>query len=162
MKAFALPSYGDGYIRFNLKGREKNGIVERKEIEGLTKSLAEKLLKLSDPVSGELLVQDIIIPKENLKGITTGNLPDADLIVLWKHRLFEMVKDDDSVIIGPVPFGKSGSHRPTGFIIGEGLASVQRPPIASAQVIDVAPTILGLLNLPIPPYMKGQQLFKEK
>lgn len=159
MKAFALPSYGDGYIRFNLKGREPNGIVEPTGSAALSRELERKLLGLRDPRSGRKLVQDVIHVRTALAGVPPELHPDADLVVRWEQGANDMAEDSAAGRLGPAPFWKSGSHRPTGFVIGLGpTLSPTRPP-GRAQVIDVAPTILSLLGVPRPAGMKGTPLF---
>ena len=119
MKAFALPSYGDGYIRVNLQGREPHGSVAPAAYEEVCRELSERLLQLRDPRTGRPLVQEVVRSREYLRGVPADRLPDADLVVLWQRQANDM-SEESAGRLGPLPFWKSGSHQPTGFVIGRG------------------------------------------
>lgn len=159
MRAFALPSYGDGYIRINIKGREANGIVDPDDTEPICQELRERLFELRDPRNNEPIVDDVIRPAENPAGFSYESHPDADLVVLWKRHPNDMVKWCDSERLGPIPFWKSGSHNPTGFIMSPDFQVSSNVQTSFASVIDIAPTILDLSGFPVPSYMQGRSLF---
>ncbi|MCK4990089.1 MAG: alkaline phosphatase family protein, partial [Bacteroidales bacterium] len=52
MKAFSIPGQGDGYIRINLKGREKRGIVNPRDMNRICDELTGKLIELRNPLTG--------------------------------------------------------------------------------------------------------------
>jgi predicted AlkP superfamily phosphohydrolase/phosphomutase len=158
MKAFALPSYGDGCIRINLKGREPRGIVNPEEYERVCGELCAWLAELRDPRSGRPAVREVVIVKERLRDTAPDRLPDADLVVLWHPQANDMIESKTLGRLGPVPFWKSGSHQPTGFVIGLGPGISRRAP-GQAQVIDLAPTILRLMGFPVPEHLSGRTLF---
>lgn len=159
MKAFALPSYGDGCIRVNLQGREPHGIVSPSAYEEVCGELSERLRELRDPRTGRRLVQEVVRSREYLRGTPADRLPDADLVVLWQRQANDMSEAETMGRLGPLPFWKSGSHQPTGFVIGRG-AGIPRPPAAGqARVTDLAPTVLGLLGVVPPPSLAGKALF---
>ena len=56
MSAFALPSFLDGRIRINLRGRERDGIVELSQYEEICRSLETLLGECRDPRTGEAAV----------------------------------------------------------------------------------------------------------
>ena len=157
MRAFAIPGYGDGYIRINLSGRDKNGIVPQSDLESVCGELTQKLRRLSDPSTGLPVVQDIIRSSE-LPDLTAP--PDADLTVIWRSHPNDSVADDEGNHLGPVPHWKSGSHSFKGFIMSQGLEKRTDTIPGTCLVTDVAPTILNLLGEPVPAYMKGKVLFK--
>jgi predicted AlkP superfamily phosphohydrolase/phosphomutase len=160
MKAFALPSYGDGCIRINLQGREPRGIVAPADYERVCRELAERLRGLSDPRTGRPLVSEVVLPGEPRGNIAPDRLPDADLVVLWQGQANDMIEDKDLGRLGPVPFWKSGSHRPSGFVIGRGPGIPGRAAGGRARVIDLAPTVLDLMGCPLPPQLPGRPLYR--
>ncbi len=160
MKAFALPSYGDGYVRVNLRGREPRGIVDPGDYDALCRDLEARLLRLSDPRDGRRLVRAVVRPGEALAGLPVAMRPDADLVVLWEQRPNDAAEDPQAGRLGPAPFWKSGSHRPLGFLIGLGPGLLPARPAGRAQVIDVAPTVLELLGAPRPGHLGGAPLFR--
>jgi hypothetical protein len=54
--------------------------------------------------------------------------------------------------------GDSGCHRSNGIFIAHGPAFRQGATVTGSQIVDLAPTILYLLGLPIPGNMDGKVL----
>ncbi|MCX6555422.1 MAG: alkaline phosphatase family protein [Candidatus Aminicenantes bacterium] len=160
MKAFALPSYGDGYIRINLRGREPEGIVDPSEYEEVCLGIDAWLQRLRDPRTNRPLVYEVIRTREHLKTTEADRLPDADLVVLWQRQANDMAEEKTLGRLGPVPFWKSGSHQATGFVIGSGPDIPRRTASGQARVIDLAPTILDLLGIAPPGTLAGQPIFQ--
>jgi len=160
MQAFALPSYGDGCIRINLRGREAHGSVTPSEVEPLCRELTERLLALNDPRSGRRLVREVVRTGEPAREAPSGREPDADLVVLWEPQANDMAEDREAGRLGPAPFWKSGSHRPTGFVVGLGPGIHRREPDGPARVVDLAPTALDLLGTGGAEPMDGRPLFR--
>jgi predicted AlkP superfamily phosphohydrolase/phosphomutase len=158
MKAFALPSYGDGCIRINLKGREAQGVVAAEDYAGVCRELGEWLQRLRDPRSGRELVRDVVFPKDAKAGIAAERQPDAGLVVLWQDLANDMIEEKNLGRLGPLPFWKSGSHQPSGFVIGRG-PGIRQQAGGRAQVTDLAPTVLQLLDCALPPHLSGKPLF---
>jgi predicted AlkP superfamily phosphohydrolase/phosphomutase len=161
MKAFALPSYGDGCIRVNLRGREPQGIVSPQGYDALCRELSERLLALRDPRSGKPLVREVIRTRAGLAGVEAGRLPDADLVVLWERQANDMVEDTEAGRLGPAPFWKTGSHQPTGFVIGLGPGIARSAPRGQGRVVDLAPTVLELLGADADLRLDGRSLFRD-
>jgi hypothetical protein len=85
-------------------------------------------------------------------------LPDPDLLVLWAPRPTDVV-DTPCGRIGPMPFQRTGSHVERGFVLasGAGLEQAMLPP--NPHALDLAPTILSLMDAPIPAHLDGRPLF---
>jgi len=105
-----------------------------------------------------LAVREVVVVKERLRNTAADRLPDADLVVLWQPQANDMIESKTLGRLGPVPFWKSGSHQPTGFVIGLGPGISRRAP-GQAHVIDLAPTILRLMGVPLPEHLAGRTLF---
>ena len=60
-----------------------------------------------------------------------------------------------------IPFNRSGSHVERGFILASGPGIPVSGTIADAKAVDLAPTILSLLGVPVPRYMDGRPLFSD-
>ena len=60
--------------------------------------------------------------------------------------------------IGPVPFFRTGGHRPGGFLLAQGSKIPAGTSLPGGHSIDIAPTILTLMDTPIPEYCKGKPL----
>ena len=85
-------------------------------------------------------------------------LPDPDMVVLWGSEPADVV-DTPLGRIGPMPFRRTGSHVARGFLLASGPDFPAGLLSADARSIDIAPTILSLMDVPIPSYMDGKPLF---
>jgi len=160
MRAFCTPSEDNGYIRVNLRGREPDGLVEPgAEYEALLSELTSELLSLTDVETGRPVIASVLRPQEKYPGPAATRMPD--LIAHWAPgtpiRGLRSARFGDVVAPTRVQH-RSGDHRPTGFLVAAGptVAPGARP--KDAQLLDLAPTILSLLNRPIPPHLDGRIL----
>lgn len=158
MKAFALPSFSEGYIRINLAGREPQGIVAAEEYEQLCDTLTGELKQLTDSRSGIPMVKQIIRTRTNPLD-PDPKLPDADLVIIWQEDTPTDVVDSPTVgHIGPLPYLRTGSHRSDGFIIAQGQQFAPGSEFTPGHSLDLAPTFLELMNCPIPGYFQGKSI----
>lgn len=65
--------------------------------------------------------------------------------------------------LGRNPEGRSGNHMPQGMLIAAGMG-IKSGNINDGHTLDLAPTILAMLDQPIPSDMEGKvlPLFKDK
>jgi predicted AlkP superfamily phosphohydrolase/phosphomutase len=156
MKAFALVSNSEGYIRLNLRGREKQGRVAPSHYDRVCQEIRSLLLELREPESGEPAVTRIIAPRYDLPG--DGHPHPADLIVQWNPRLKNKIFSPRFGMWGPVPYHRGGSHTPDGFFFaqGPGLSTGRRP---EGKPIDIGPTILEMMGATPPSPLPGKSLF---
>jgi predicted AlkP superfamily phosphohydrolase/phosphomutase len=157
MKAFALPSFSEGYIRLNVRGRERDGIVEPSDYDRVCDEIEALLRATRNARTGAPMVRQV------MRGRTTAadrdpKLPDADLLVLWTAEPADVV-DTPLGRIGPVPFQRTGSHVERGFLLASGPGLSEWPIAADAHALDLAPTLLGLMGVAVPEYMEGKPLF---
>ncbi len=160
MKAFALPSFSEGYIRINLKGREAQGTVDPEEYEAVCDELTQKLYNLKDARTGECMIKEIVRTR---KSPTDSNpkLPDADLVIIWQEKYAtDVVESSDIGRIGPVPFNRTGSHRSDGFIVAQGPDIAPGSSLPKGHALDLAPTVLNLMGAPIPSKFEGKPLIQ--
>ncbi len=157
-----------GGIRFNIRGREPQGIVDESDLDDLAAELIAALLAFD---ADSQFIADIYDRSELYAGPMLAYAPDL---------IIEPVRNDDmrfNAIIRNNPTtaqtGDSGeltgNHAPQGILLalGPGVKPVDWRPapvdaipatIASARLQDLAPTILHLLGLPIPAGMDGRVL----
>ena len=157
MKAFALPSFSEGYIRINLEGREPNGIVPPEEYNALCAELTEQLYQLKNARTGESVVKNIIRTRQSCAEDDL-HLPGADLVVVWAEQPADVVDHPKFGRIGPVPYRRTGSHRARGFVTIKGEGITPGSTLPESHGVDLAPTILELMGAPIPEYMDGKPL----
>ncbi|MEL6137676.1 MAG: alkaline phosphatase family protein [Cyanobacteria bacterium J06628_6] len=162
MKAFALPSFSEGYIRINLKGREPNGLVAPESYDAVCQELIEQLNCLKNGRTHQPVVDRIIRTRTRANQADQG-LPDADLIVMWnEEHLADIVESPTLGSIGPVPYQRSGSHTPHGFVLMNGPNVEAGESVSTGSALDLAPTLLDLMGAPIPDYFEGQSLLPQR
>jgi predicted AlkP superfamily phosphohydrolase/phosphomutase len=158
MKAFAVPSFAEGYVRINLKGREPNGLVDPAEYHAVCDDICEKLYRLKEPRTGIAMVTRIVRTRENPLD-RDPKLPDADLIVVWQDEFAsDVMESPDYGKFGPLPPYRSGSHRSKGFFMATGPDVPVGEDLTSGHVLDLAPTILDWMGTSVPEHLDGKPL----
>lgn len=160
MQAFALPSFSEGFVRLNVRGREERGVVAPEEYDAVCAAITADLQQLTDARTGKPAVKRVVRTRLGAHGpAAVGQRPsDADLIVIWEGHPIDVVDHPKAGRIGPVPFKRSGSHVHRGFLMaaGPGVAAGARVP--ESHALNIPPTILALLGAPIPAHFDGTPL----
>lgn len=123
MNAFALPSFSEGLIRLNIKGRDGSGHEENQiSREGYPKyceKLCEFLQGWRCAISGKKLIRNIIQTCDNeLKPHANYKAFAADLIVQWREPVItNHIIHPKYGEIGPVPYFRTGAHSEHGMLI---------------------------------------------
>ncbi|CAN5577678.1 hypothetical protein BH23ACI1_BH23ACI1_18230 [soil metagenome] len=160
MKAFALPSFSEGYVRLNVRGREASGLVDPADYETVCDEMTAELHKLTDARTGKPAVRRVVRTRKGPDGpAMDGERPsDADLIVIWDNVPIDVVDHPAAGRIGPVPFKRSGSHVHRGFLMATGPGVPSGEQLPEAHALDIPPTILALLGADIPQHFDGKPL----
>jgi predicted AlkP superfamily phosphohydrolase/phosphomutase len=158
-KAFRFRMYAnvDGIV-INQRGRQKHGVVEKgREYEGLRDEIIKKLLNIKDPDSGIPIIVGAFRREEIYNGNYFNNAPD--IIVEFNLDYIGGIGLDNQ-IVSSVPAGTSnvftGIHSQDGIFIICGPNINKRLIINSVNIIDIAPTILYDMGLPIPEDIDGK------
>jgi hypothetical protein len=143
MPAFALPSFYDGRIRINLKGRERSGMVEPSRYEEACRDLEALLRDCRNPRTGEPVVDSIEYASTRDPLALTGS--EADLLVVWRG-VIAAFEHPRLGLIGPVPLRRTGGH--TGR---HGMAYITAPGVEPGDrgvrsSFDIVPTLVHLLG----------------
>ncbi|MBX7234674.1 MAG: alkaline phosphatase family protein [Caldilineales bacterium] len=149
-----------GGIRFNIRGREPQGILTPAEAETLAAELGHKLLALVDPASGHPVLAAVHRRQDLYHGPYLDLAPDLILEPVRRHadpRRVCLLSYD----LGGAVFADSGDL--TGNHALEGVFMAAGPEIGpgvlhDAEIVDVAPTLLHLLGLPLPADLDGRVL----
>ena len=161
MKAFALPSISHGYIRINVRGRERDGIVDPSLYGRFCDELTGHLLALRDARSGLPVVQNVVRPRTS--PLEAGrHLPDADLVVFYHSRPVDVVDSPSVGRIGPVPYARTGGHTNRGFAIIRAPGCSPGSVLQNGHVRDLAPTFLSLLGAPASMSLGGTSLMSDR
>jgi len=158
-KSVAYAMGGWGQIYLNLKGREPNGQVSEEEIDPLIEKIIRQLSQLRDPSSGNLIFGSrSIYPKQDVyKGPETPLAPEIIAIPDSPYRIFADYEFGTSKLVTEA-VAWSGNHSMDGIFVGYGPDIKHGTHTPPAEIIDVAPTLLYLLGLPVPRDMDGRVL----
>jgi len=153
-RAYSFGNVGQIYI--NLAGREPRGIVQPgAEYRAVVDALARDLRDLTDPQTGERLVDAVYHREELYDGPFLEQAPDLNLIMRNYSYITQMRRELASHELVAPSVNMSGFHRREGIFIARGPAVV-RGAYAPADITAVTPTVLHLMGLPIPDDMDGQ------
>lgn len=154
----------DGGLRLNLAGREPNGIVEPgAEADLLLAELSERLSLIEDPLTSHHVVDHIYQREELYVGDFASESPD--LIVEPSREspspLHNVVLDGSlaprsSWMGAAEPL--SANHTMNGILIAAGASICRGTARLHANLVDIAPTILAFLGVPIPSFYDGRVL----
>ena len=160
MKAFALPSFSEGYIRINVEGRETQGIVKPSDYHKTIEEICDQLLQLKCSRTGVPMVARIEKTRADPFD-KDDKLPNADIIIAWQDTIAtDCVEQENLGRIGPVPHYRSGSHRHTGFMLTKAKGINADSHLPDAHAMDIGPTILSMLGAAVPEYMAGKNCLK--
>jgi predicted AlkP superfamily phosphohydrolase/phosphomutase len=161
MKAFALPAFANGHIRINLQGRERSGIVSAAEYDEICQAIIAQLHRLKDARTGKPMVKQVLRTHASVSdALYPSNSPVADLVVVWQEVPTDVVDSPDVGRIGPVTLNRPGGHRPRGFLLGKGPGIAPGTTVTGGHIIDLPPTLLQLMNVPVPDYFDGKPLLQ--
>lgn len=144
------PSYATGGVRFNVKGRDADGVVTPgAELDRLAKEVTEGLLAMRNADTGEPLVEHVTATSDLWAGPMRHALPD--LLVDWNmsHPIERVTSPEIGEVRTQDRSERSGDHASS----KEGVLLFARPADGihgrqpTINVIDLAPTILRLLDV---------------
>jgi predicted AlkP superfamily phosphohydrolase/phosphomutase len=152
--AYSMGHVGQVYI--NLKGREPQGIIEPGDYIAVRERVIGVLSNLRSP-SGEPMVERIIPREKAASGPYLDRAPDLHVIMDgYRTIAFPLFATDGKIITQQIR-RDSGCHRLHGAFIARG-PGVAHGEIKGARIIDLAPTILHLMHVPVPDDMDGRVL----
>ena len=158
MKAFVIPSFSDGCIRLNVRGRDGQGIVDPADYTRVCDELTELLEGMVDSRRGIRMVSGVTRLREDpLDRDPTKHA--ADLFVHWQDDYAADCVDVPGLgRIGPVPHYRAGSHLSQGFAVLKHPLVKPGSTFAGGNVLDLAPTLVGLTGAPLSSQFQGKSL----
>jgi len=150
-----------GRIFLNLKGREPNGIVEPgEEYNEVRNYIISELCELTDPETGEKVVDQVFTKEEIYAGPEVAEAPDIVFLMKEMKYIAEYGSfgfHSDSLFGQPI-LKDSGTHKPEGILIVSGVNVNRGKTLSDSRILDVAPTILYMMRIPVPSDMDGKVL----
>lgn len=146
-----------GRVFLNVQGREQQGIIAPEAYEATRNELAHALRSIPDH-EGNLLDTRVYKPEEVYQEV---NNVAPDLMVYFGNLHWRAV--------GSIGYGRhytlendtgpdDANHAEEGMFIVHNPRSKGRGQVAPHQLMDIAPTVLSLMQLPIPVEMQGRTI----
>lgn len=154
-RCFALPSFYDGRIRFNLEGRERTGRVGQSDYEALGDEIEALLRECRDTGTGRPIV-DHVVHCGRKEPLAVGPT-ECDLIVVWSEAALG-IDHPRLGKLGPVPYRRPGGHTgPHGmaYLAGDGIGAGD---FGVRKSFDVVPTLFQLAGERAPEQLSGRPL----
>jgi len=143
---FVVPSGGEGYLRFNLVGRERRGCLQpnSEEHRRYAQRLRDELLALTVTATGRPLVKDVVEVQRTFTGARSDLLPD--LVLVWHEATpaTEVASPTLGTFTAHLATGRGGNHRPGAFAVVAGARAEHGRVLKS--VPDLAPFVSALLT----------------
>jgi predicted AlkP superfamily phosphohydrolase/phosphomutase len=163
-RAIAVENNRCGAIRLNLRGREPYGAIEPgAEADAVLEEIRTGLYELEVPTTGERLVEKVVTAVE---AFGKDHHPDCpDLMVVFRTDLGPL-EECRSERVGTVSAPLYKQHMPRVgdhtvesrmWAIGPGAPRAER-----GNVLDLAPTILSLLDVQAPEWLDGSSLAEDR
>jgi predicted AlkP superfamily phosphohydrolase/phosphomutase len=149
-RAFLLPSDENGQIRLNLRGRERDGVVDPSEADSLMEEIAGGLTTFYD-FDGGPTIKAVDRARDLFPGRRAELLPD--LVVRWSDTLATGTEGVRSERYGEVlrrtsgGTGRNGAHTADAFALIVPGALRSRTPQRPPRVTDVAETIRAVFGV---------------
>ncbi len=155
-KTSIYPLGGMGNLCINLKGRDPQGCIEPSEKENLINNFKESLKKLTDE-NNQPLIEHLFTKEEVFAGPHLEKAPDLVLYseknVLYYYPHLDKL-DQPTVSPDIYPYW-SGNHDITGIWAAQG-PNIKSSHQQNCEIIDLMPTFLHYLNIPIPSDCDGK------
>lgn len=150
-RAYAATPSSNG-IHIVRPGQTPGPGVSDADYERFRDELVARLYDVKDPVSGEPVVAHIATRAEAFNGPRGELAPDLTL-ALRDGGLVSILPSDEPLRPREKP---SGAHRPVGIFLASGPDIRTATHAGELSILDVAPTILYSLGLPIPTSLEGR------
>jgi predicted AlkP superfamily phosphohydrolase/phosphomutase len=147
--------YGGAYV--NLKGREPLGSVEQEKYDEVREEIARVLFGLRHPDDGEALISKVLKREDIYSGKFLSEAPD--LYFLPRDPTVGVFGDfefSSNRVVEPASSAISAQHRMDGVFIAKGPGIREGEEAEGLRVIDVAPSLLYMMGLPIPKGLDGR------
>jgi predicted AlkP superfamily phosphohydrolase/phosphomutase len=155
-RAFADITTSPVFITINLKGRQHHGLVDGQvEYEQLRKEIIEGLMPQRDHL-GRPIFDRIYKREEIYNGPYLDEAPDIEMETI--ERRVRLMKDLAPGNLVERPAVPMGMHHMDGVVFLHGKHIRPGQEIFGAEIVDITPTVLHLMGLPIPEDMDGHVL----
>ncbi len=156
-------AYGLGFngLYLNMRGREANGSVSKRERDALLAEISQKLLALRDPKNGERIVDRVYLANEIYSGKNAESAPD---MIVGYNRGYRASWE---TTIGNFPLHLiednldpwSGDHCMAAELVPGLILTNKKIKANDPKLYDMAPTILAMFGVEKNDEMVGHSIF---
>lgn len=142
-------------LRINLVGRDPFGkVAPGREYDAVRDFLAQRMRELINPATGRPALEDVSLMDRLYPGAFRHVLPD--LTGYWSPAapIDALYSPGYGTVVGAHKDYRTGGHAPTGFMV----MTPARGKLDGADIVDIAPSVLDLLGVPIPADVEGRSL----
>ncbi len=155
-KAFLDPTALGSGLRINLRGREREGIVEPgDEYEALRDDLMQRLSELRNPDTDEPVIDQVWRREDLHPGDHNAHEPD---VIMTFQEGWRAAHTHPGHVFGDAEPGGASWHSQDGILIAAGPGILPRGEMELVSLLDIAPSVLTLLGISPPSYMEGERL----
>jgi len=147
-----------GQIYLNVKGRERAGKVDPKDYHKALDELSREILAIKDPKGKKLNTK--IYKRDDIHFGEYAKY-GPDLFTYFDNcywNISEMIGSDSIYGYDTTKGPDDGGHGPYGFFALMGPSVGRSGEVSEASLLDIAPTVLTLMNLDVSPDMEGRSL----
>ncbi|HMP72829.1 MAG TPA: alkaline phosphatase family protein [Kiritimatiellia bacterium] len=126
--------------------------IPPQDYERVREEIRQKLLAYRDPRNGEPVVTKVVTRDEAFPGRANHLAPDLTLTL--RDGGFVSILNSEELVV-PRPEVK-GTHRPEGIFVASGPGFRKGARLEDLSILDIAPTLLYSLGLPIPEDLEGR------
>ncbi len=149
--AYAQSAATNG-IHIRVKQAPGDGGVDPAEYGAFCDRLIEQLMALRDPQGGGPLLQGVLKREEAFPGPHGDRGPDLTL-VMADHGFISVLDAEPIISLRPAV---TGTHYPLGILLARGPGILKGKALEQQSILDVAPTLLYSLDLPVPVDFEGR------
>jgi predicted AlkP superfamily phosphohydrolase/phosphomutase len=157
-RAFAGSPASEG-IFVNVRGLQPHGCVSPgAEYEAVRDEILAAVRDLRDPETGQPVVAQVWRREEVYDGPALSRMPDV-VFSFGQNPYLASDSLSAPTAIGPIPADYlQGRHCPDGILVAVGADIAAGATMTGASVLDLVPTLLYALGLPIPDDVDGRAL----
>lgn len=144
--AIGLRSDWSGYVRFNLRGRERKGMLDDEMRRRYEDWMGQCFMSLRDASTDDPIVDKVHFTNHESSGARSSLLPDA--IVMWTPTAppSRIVSPLIGTFEGQLTDGRRGNHRSDGFLVTMGPGLDHGTDSQPLHITELAPMVFALLN----------------
>jgi predicted AlkP superfamily phosphohydrolase/phosphomutase len=155
--AYRIPLYAPAEgVAVNLRGRQQEGIVEPgEEYERVRDRVISSLADLNDPATGEPVVVWARRREEVYEGPYLEEAPDVVALLRPEFKGASGLGEVFEPVPEPLLENYSGVHAMDGIFAIAGPGVRRGITLGTRPIVDVAPTLLAVLGVPVPDDLDG-------